>query len=90
MATLTANATQANAELEPAWGQAVSVDLSDVSALTTTMQDLDQLAQDSPHWVSCEQALQVLVAAIRAQEGLTGPAGVTPSAGPSASSTPAG
>ena len=88
MATLTANAAQANTELAPAWGQAASVDLTDVSALTTTMHDLDQLAQDSPHWVSCEQALQVLVAAIRAQEGLSGAA--TPSAGPSDVTTPAG
>jgi len=88
MATLTANAAQANTELAPAWGQAASVDLTDVSALTTTMQDLDQLAQDSPHWVSCEQALQVLVAAIRAQEGLSGSA--TPSAGPTDATTPAG
>ena len=68
MQTLSDNAAQANAELEPAWGQALSVDLDDVDALTTTMHDLDQLAQDSPHWVRCEEALQVLVAAIRAQE----------------------
>jgi hypothetical protein len=88
MDTLTANAAQANTELQPAWGQAASVDLGDVSALTTTMQDLDQLAQDSPHWVRCEQALQVLVAAIRAQEGLSG--GATPSAGPTDATTPAG
>jgi hypothetical protein len=33
------------------------------------MQDLDFLAQDSPHWRQCEEALQVLVAAVRAQEG---------------------
>jgi hypothetical protein len=90
METLTANAAQANTELAPAWGQAASVDLSDVSALTTTMQDLDQLAQDSPHWVSCEQALQGRVAAIRAQEGLSGSASVTPSAGPTDATTPAG
>jgi hypothetical protein len=91
MATLTANADQANEELAPAWGQTVSVDLEDVSALTTTMQDLDQLAQDSPHWLTCEQALQVLVAAVRAQEGLPDSAGPSsPSSSPSGASTPGG
>lgn len=68
MTTLTANAEAANAELQPGWQQTASVDLTDVAALTKTMQDLDFLAQDSPHWRQCEQALQVLVAAIRAQE----------------------
>jgi hypothetical protein len=69
MQTLGDNAALANTELEPGWEQTSSVDLDDVSALTTTMQDLDFLAQDSPHWRTCEQSLQVLVAAIRAQEG---------------------
>jgi hypothetical protein len=72
MQTLTDNAASANAELEPGWEQTKSVDLTDVTALTTTMQDLDFLAQDSPHWRSCEEALQVLVAAVRFQEGLIG------------------
>jgi len=76
MQTLTDNATAANVELEPGWTQTAAVDLTDVAALTKTMQDLDFLAQDSPHWRSCEDALQVLVAAIRFQEGL----GVTSSA----------
>jgi hypothetical protein len=90
MQTLTDNAAQANAELQPGWEQTKSVDLTDVTALTTTMQDLDFLAQDSPHWRSCEEALQVLVSAIRFQEGLVGqPSAPTPSAtAPSATTTP--
>ena len=88
MQTLTANADQANVELQPAWEQTSSVDLADVDALTTTMQDLDSLAQDSPHWQSCEQALQVLVAAIRAQEGLSGSSSVTPSSAPTEQGSP--
>ena len=80
MKTLGDNAAEANAELQPGWTQTSSVDLTDVDALTKTMKDLDFLAQDSPHWRACEAALQVLVAAIRAQEGLSGSA--TPSAGP--------
>jgi hypothetical protein len=86
MQTLTANAAAANAELEPGWSQVSSVDLTDVTTLTTTMQDLDFLAQDSPHWRQCEEALQVLVAAIRAQEGLTG----APASSPTSATTPAG
>jgi hypothetical protein len=74
MQTLAEDAEQANVELAPGWGQISSVDLNDVEALTTTMQDLDFLAQDSPAWVRCEEALQVLVAAIRAQEGGDGSA----------------
>jgi hypothetical protein len=70
MQTLSENAAQANVELEPGWEQTKSVDLTDVTALTKTMQDLDFLAQDSPHWRDCEAALQVLVLAIRFQEGL--------------------
>jgi hypothetical protein len=82
MKTLADNAAQANAELQPAWQETSSVDLTDVTALTKTMQDLDFLAQDSPHWRACEEALQVLVAAIRAQEGLSGSGSVTPSGSP--------
>jgi hypothetical protein len=69
MTTLAANAVAANAELQPGWEQTTSVDLTDAAALSKTMQDLDFLAQDSPHWRQCEEALQVLVAAVRAQEG---------------------
>jgi len=69
MTTLSDNATEANAELQPGWAQTSSVDLSDVTALTQVMKDLDFLAQDSPHWRRCEEALQVLVAATKAQGG---------------------
>jgi len=84
--TLEDNAAEANAELAPGWGQTSSVDLTDVDSLTTTMHDLDFLAQSSPHWRQCEEALQVLVAAIRFQDGLAG----TASSGPSDATTPAG
>jgi hypothetical protein len=79
IATLTNDAASANTELQPGWEQTTSVDLTDVAALTKTMQDLDFLAQDSPHWRRCEEALQVLVAAIRAQEGASAPATPSPS-----------
>jgi hypothetical protein len=82
MKTLTDNAAQANAELQPGWQQTSTVDLTDVATLTKTMQDLDFLAQDSPHWRACEEALQVLVAAVRAQEGRAGSASGTPTAAP--------
>jgi hypothetical protein len=88
MQILTDNAAQANVELQPGWEQTKSVDLTDVTALTKTMQDLDFLAQDSSHWRSCEEALQVLVAAIRAQEGLSGSTSATPSTGPTDATTP--
>jgi hypothetical protein len=83
MQTLTDNAPAANEELAPGWEQTETVDLTDVDALTTTMQDLDFLAQDSPHWRQCEEALQVLVAAIRFQEGLVGVQSASPSSTPS-------
>jgi hypothetical protein len=86
MKTLTDNAAAANAELQPGWQQTSSVDLTDAAAVTSTMHDLDFLAQDSPHWRACEDALQVLVAAIRAQEGLAGPA--RPSPAPTDATTP--
>jgi hypothetical protein len=86
MATLAQDAAAANTELQPGWQQTTSVDLTDVAALTKTMQDLDFLAQDSPHWRRCEQALQVLVAAIRAQEGVSGPP--TPSTSPTDATSP--
>jgi hypothetical protein len=89
MQTLTANAAAANTEMDPGWEQTKSVDLTDVAALTKTMQDLDFLAQDSEHWRRCEEALQVLVAAIRFQEGLAeSPA--SPSTSPTDATSPAG
>jgi len=90
MQTLSDNAEQANEELKPGWEQTESVDLTDVDALTTTMKDLDFLAQDSPHWRQCEDALQVIVAAIRFQEGLVEGQSATPSDGPTDATTPAG
>jgi hypothetical protein len=90
MQTLTDNAAKANAELQPGWEQTKSVDLTDVTALTKTMHDLDFLAQDSPHWRSCEEALQVLVSAIRFQEGLVASGPGSPSNGPTDATTPAG
>jgi hypothetical protein len=90
MQTLTDNAQQANDELQPGWEQTKSVDLTDVDTLTTTMQDLDFLAQDSPHWRQCEDALQVLVAAIRFQEGLVEGQAASPSTSPTDATTPAG
>ena len=86
MRTLSENAEQANTELEPGWAQTTSVDLTDATAVSSTMRDLDFLAQDSPHWRACEEALQVLVAAVRAQEGLSGPA--TPSGSPTSTTSP--
>lgn len=86
MQALNDNAEQANVELEPGWAQTSSVDLTDVTALTQTMQDLDFLAQDSQYWQRCEEALQVLVAAIRFQEGLVG----APTSGPTDVTTPTG
>ncbi|MBO9520232.1 MAG: hypothetical protein J7518_01740 [Nocardioidaceae bacterium] len=79
--TLTANAPAADTELQPGWGQLASVDLDDATALRKAIEDLDQLAQDSVPWQACETALQVVVRAVRAQEGLgssgptSGPAG---------------
>lgn len=86
MQVLTELAEQANADLAPGWEQTKSVDLTDVTTLTKTMQDLDFLAQDSASWRRCEEALQVIVAAIRAQEGLVG----LPAGGPTDASSPAG
>jgi hypothetical protein len=90
MATLADDAAAANAELQPGWQETTSVDLTDAAAVTKSMQDLDFLAQDSPHWRRCEEALQVLVAAIRAQEGLSGPATPSTSPSPTDATSPAG
>jgi hypothetical protein len=90
MKTLADNAGEANVELQPGWQETTSVDLTDAAAVTKTRQDLDFLAQDSPHWRRCEEALQVLVAAIRAQEGLSGPATPSTSPSPTDATSPAG
>ncbi|MFL6154875.1 MAG: hypothetical protein ACJ72D_02205 [Marmoricola sp.] len=76
MATLTSKAATANDELQPGWEQLASVELEDSAAVASALQDLDFLAQDSPGWRESEAALQVLVAAVQAQEQTTGvPAG---------------
>ena len=81
-AILTREAEDANAELQPGWEHLASVSLDDHAAVTAALGDLDSLAQAGTHWTRCQQALQVIVAATRAQEGLLG----TPEG--SASSTP--
>lgn len=67
---LTDNAAAANSELAPGWGQLNALELTDETAVTTALQDLDFLAKDSPSWVTCNNALQVILAAVRAQKGL--------------------
>jgi hypothetical protein len=67
--TLTEQAPSANTELQPGWAQLASVELTDAEAVTAALKDLDFLAQDSPSWRQCEQALQIVTAAISAQEG---------------------
>ena len=68
--TLTAQAAVADSDLEAGWKQMSTVPLDDVEALRKAVTDLDDLAHTSEAWLQCEAALQVLVAAIRAQEGL--------------------
>ncbi len=65
---LEAYAETANTELGPGWEQALSVNLDDEDAVTTTIEDLDFLAQDSVAWQQCQAALQILVAAQQAQQ----------------------
>lgn len=81
--TLTAQASKANSELQPGWGQLASVELTDPAAVKTALDDLDFLAQDSPSWRQCQAALQVVVAAVQAQEGTVGGPASSPTATPS-------
>lgn len=67
---LTDNAAAANSELAPGWGQLNALELSDEAAVATALQDLEFLAKDSPSWVTCNNALQVILDAVRAQKGL--------------------
>jgi hypothetical protein len=69
---LTVNADAANAELQPGWEHLATVTLGDDAAVTAALGDLDALAQAGKHWRTCQRALQVIVAATRAQEGLLG------------------
>lgn len=78
-------AAAANAELQPAWSHLVSISLDDDAVVSDALDDLDALAQAGTHWRACQQALQVIIAATRAQEGLLG----TPEDQPSRSATPA-
>ncbi|MFL6171326.1 MAG: hypothetical protein ACJ716_00400 [Marmoricola sp.] len=87
MATLTDQASAANAELQPAWEHLASVSIDDDAAVTAALGDLDSLAQAGAHWTACQQALQVIVAATRAQEGLLGTPEDQPSADPTGSPT---
>lgn len=80
--TLTAQASQANTELQPGWGQLASVELTDPAAVKAAIDDLDFLAQDSPGWRQCQAALQVVVAAVQAQEGTVGGPAPSPTATP--------
>lgn len=80
---LRANAATADADLQAGWAQMASVDLNDPAAVRGALVDLDQLAQDSAAWQASEQALQVIVAAIRAQEGLVGQPAERPESDPS-------
>lgn len=80
--TLTDQAADANAELQPGWAQLASVSLDDADAVSSAIDDLDLLAQHGNHWARCQTALQVIVAAIRAQEGLLGTPEDQPSATP--------
>ncbi len=72
-------AAAADADLDLGWAQMASVDLEDVTALRAALTDLDTLAQDSVAWQRSEAALQILVAAIRAQEGTAGQPAASPS-----------
>jgi hypothetical protein len=95
LAVLTVEAAEANAELQPGWAQLASVSLDDAQATDAAIADLDALAQVGEHWSNCQEALQVIVAAIRAQEGLLGTPedqsssspSPTPSGSPTASPT---
>lgn len=75
-AELTEYAAAANAELQAGWAQLATVELTEADAVGSALKDLDTLAQASPNWVACQEALQVIAAAIAAQEG--GSAGTTP------------
>lgn len=61
-------ADDANQQLTPAWQQALSIDLEDADAVQRAIQDLDRLAVSSPAFKDCQDALDVIVKAIKAQE----------------------
>jgi hypothetical protein len=69
LSVLESQAAEANAELQPAWTQANAIDLGSTEEIRTAVTGLDRLAQSSPAFQQCEEALQVLVAAVRAEQG---------------------
>ncbi len=68
-AALSEYAAAANAELQPAWAQLATVELTDADAVETAVGDLDSLARNSPNWLACQSSLRLIEAAITAQEG---------------------
>lgn len=84
LATLTGNATAANADLAPAWGQLNEISLDDQTVVSGALQDLDFFAKDSSSWVACRKALTLLDTAILAQ----GPTTPTPVPTPGTSPSP--
>jgi hypothetical protein len=73
-ATLSEHASQANTDLAPAWEEFASVEISDAATVQSALTDLDSLARSSADWTACEQALQVIMTAERAQQGVAGSA----------------
>ncbi|MCW2785858.1 MAG: hypothetical protein JWP74_2375 [Marmoricola sp.] len=90
LVTLQADAATADAALAPAWSEMASVELTNATAVSSALQDLDFVAQDSADWKRCEAALQVIVAAQHALAGETGTSGSLPDGTPTTtpSSTP--
>lgn len=75
-AELTEFSVGATADLQPGWAQLATVELTDADAVRAALDDLKTLAQAGPSWTACQTALQVIRAAITAQEG--GTAELTP------------
>lgn len=69
LATLTAQAAAANAELAPPWAQLESVTLTETATVTSAVKDLDDFAKESTSWLACRQALRVIRTALAAAAG---------------------
>lgn len=67
-ATLTENAARATEDLRAGWARMATVDLTP-EAERAAIDALDALAVASAAWQACQSALQVIAAAITAQEG---------------------
>jgi len=78
-ADLSQYAAAANAELQPAWARLATVELTDADAVKSAVGDLAAAAQASPSWLACQAGLQVILAAITAQEGGVTSGGTSPS-----------